>query len=66
MRIENRPLSELKVGDAAEIVRLVTADDLYVFASASGNHNPMHLPKQDHDGDGTPTIRWRRACSWPR
>jgi len=54
MRIENRPLSELKVGDTAEMVRLVTADDLYVFASASGNHNPMHLPKQDHDGDGTP------------
>jgi phosphotransacetylase/acyl dehydratase len=54
MRIENRPLSELKVGDAAEMVRLVTADDLYVFASASGNHNPMHLPKQDHDGDGIP------------
>ena len=53
MRIENRPLSELEVGDAAEMVRLVTADDLYVFAAASGNHNPMHLPKQDHDGDGT-------------
>ena len=53
MRIENRPLSELKVGDAAEIIRLITADDLYVFASASGNHNPMHLPKHDHDGDGT-------------
>jgi phosphate butyryltransferase len=54
MRIENRPLSELKVGDTAEIARLVTADDLYVFATASGNHNPMHLPNQDHDGDGTP------------
>jgi phosphate butyryltransferase len=52
VKVENRPLSELRVGDTAEIVRLVTADDLYVFASASGNHNPMHLPKMDHDGDG--------------
>lgn len=36
MRIENRPLSELRDGNAAEMVCLVTADDLYVFASAWG------------------------------
>jgi phosphate butyryltransferase len=54
MKIENRPLGELRVGDRAETTRLVTGDDLYVFASASGNHNPMHLPNQDHDGDGRP------------
>ena len=54
MRIENRPLRELALGDTAELVRLVTIDDLYVFASASGNHNPMHLPKEDGDGDGHP------------
>ncbi len=53
MKVENRPLSDLRIGDAAEMVRLVTADDLYVFASASGNYNPMHLPRMDHDGDGT-------------
>lgn len=54
MKIENRPLSELKVGDRAEITRVVTADDLYVFANVSGNHNPMHLPKEDGDADGRP------------
>jgi phosphate butyryltransferase len=54
MKIENRPLSELRVGDTAEIKRLITTDDLYVFATASGNHNPMHLPNEDGDGDGHP------------
>jgi acyl dehydratase len=32
--------------------RLCTADDLFVFANSSGNHNPLHLPHHDGDGDG--------------
>jgi phosphotransacetylase/acyl dehydratase len=52
MRLENKTLDELNVGDTAELRRLVTADDLYVFAVASGNFNPMHLPEIDGDGDG--------------
>lgn len=54
MRLVNRTYDELTVGEHAEITRLVTADDLYVFAAASGNYNPMHLPDQDVDGDGAP------------
>jgi len=54
MKIENHPLASLSVGDSAELTRLVTEDDLYVFATASGNHNPMHLPREDGDGDGQP------------
>ncbi len=54
MKLENRPLSEIRVGDSASISRLVTTDDLYVFASASGNHNPMHLTQADEDKDGRP------------
>lgn len=54
MRIENRPFRDLSLGDTAELARLITIDDLYVFATASGNHNPMHLPKEDGDGDGHP------------
>ena len=50
----NRPYDELEIGETAELKRLCTADDLYVFAHASGNHNPMHLPEYDGDGDGTP------------
>lgn len=49
-----KPYASLSVGMSAEVTRLVRADDLYVFAHASGNLNPMHLPKEDGDGDGRP------------
>jgi phosphate butyryltransferase len=52
MRLVNRTYDELQPGEAAELRRLVTADDLYVFAAASGNYNPMHLTDSDLDGDG--------------
>ncbi|MBK1634617.1 bifunctional enoyl-CoA hydratase/phosphate acetyltransferase [Rhodovulum adriaticum] len=53
MRIEeNRTFEEIAPGDTAEIVRVCTEDDFYVFATASGNHNPMHLARHDGDGDG--------------
>lgn len=52
MIIENQVLDRLKAGDTAEMKRLCTADDLLVFAVATGNHNPMHLPDTDLDGDG--------------
>lgn len=45
---ENRLYDELKPGDSASIKRVCTANDLYVFAHASGNLNPLHLPDQDH------------------
>lgn len=54
MKLENRLLGEMKVGDSAELRRLIAQDDLYVFAVASGNFNPMHLPELDGDGDGAP------------
>ncbi|WP_028604132.1 bifunctional enoyl-CoA hydratase/phosphate acetyltransferase [Ottowia thiooxydans] len=54
MRLVNRIFDELQIGDRADLQRLVTQDDLYVFAAASGNYNPMHLPSIDTDGDGHP------------
>lgn len=54
MHIENRTFDELKVGDSAELRRLVTADDLLAYANVSGNHNPLHLYDHDGDGDGRP------------
>jgi phosphate butyryltransferase len=53
MHLVNRTYDELQVGDVAELRRLITADDLYVFAVASGNSNPMHLQDSDLDGNGT-------------
>lgn len=52
--MQNIPYDELVIGMEAEVSRLCRADDLYVFANASGNLNPMHLPKADGDGDGEP------------
>ncbi|MCU0901611.1 MAG: bifunctional enoyl-CoA hydratase/phosphate acetyltransferase [Cypionkella sp.] len=54
MRLVNRTFDDLQPGDSAALQRLVTPDDLYVFAASSGNYNPMNLPNGDLDGDGTP------------
>ncbi len=54
MLIENHPFDTIKIGDNAELTRLCTEDALLIFAAATGNHNPMHLPDQDVDGDGRP------------
>ncbi|MEO0717261.1 MAG: bifunctional enoyl-CoA hydratase/phosphate acetyltransferase [Pseudomonadota bacterium] len=51
---ENKTWDELEIGDEAVIERPCTPDDFYVFAHASGNLNPMHLPEEDGDGDGAP------------
>lgn len=44
MMRENKTYDEIKVGDEATLKRVLTADDLFVFAHASGNFNPAHLP----------------------
>lgn len=49
---ENRTYDDIAIGDHAEISRVVGANDLYIFAHASGNLNPMHIPDIDRDGDG--------------
>jgi phosphate butyryltransferase len=45
---------EIEVGQEASIERVLTTNDLIVFAHASGNLNPIHLPELDGDGDGLP------------
>jgi phosphate butyryltransferase len=48
----NRLFSELAVGDSEAITRVVTPDDMYVFARVSGNLNPANLPASaGHDSD---------------
>lgn len=54
MIIENRPYDQLEIGDQAELRRFCSEQNLLVFAVATGNHNPMHLPDADFDGDGQP------------
>lgn len=52
--MQNTPFDQIEIGMEAEQTRTLKADDLYVFANSSGNLNPMHLPKEDGDGDGHP------------
>jgi len=41
--IENRTLAELTVGEAAEVVRVLSQHDIDLFAVMSGDVNPQHL-----------------------
>ncbi|WP_306120422.1 MULTISPECIES: bifunctional enoyl-CoA hydratase/phosphate acetyltransferase [unclassified Roseitalea] len=50
----NTPYDALETGMQASARRLCRAEDFLVYASSSGNHNPVHLPRADHDGDGAP------------
>jgi len=40
--LENRPWSELKVGDMASVTRLCTESDIELFGVVSGDVNPSH------------------------
>lgn len=48
----NRTYEQISVGDTAEITRTCSSNDLLIYAHASGNHNPLHLPDTDWTGDG--------------
>lgn len=54
MHLENRTYDQIAVGDSAEMRRLITPDDLYVFAASSGNFNPLHLPRAEGTAPGGP------------
>lgn len=60
--MRNKPYSELEVGMSAEAHRLCVADDLYVFAHASGNFNPLNLPSETTDKD--PNLEPAAPAMW--
>lgn len=41
--IENRTFDEIAIGDTAQIIRVVTHDDIELFANVSGDVNPAHM-----------------------
>lgn len=49
--IKNRTWNELKIGDSAKIERRITSRDLFLFAHASGNLNPVNIPQMDEQGE---------------
>jgi phosphate acetyltransferase len=50
-RIENRTFDEIKLGDAASLVRTLTEKDIEVFAIMSGDVNPAHVDAQFAQSD---------------
>ena len=46
----NKTYDEIAVGDGATITRVLSANDLLIFAHASGNFNPIHIPDSDDSG----------------
>lgn len=49
--IENRPFDEIAVGDSAELVRTLSAQDIDAFAVVSGDVNPAHVDVEFAEGD---------------
>ncbi|KAA5606546.1 bifunctional enoyl-CoA hydratase/phosphate acetyltransferase [Roseospira marina] len=47
----NRTYDEIAIGDEATVRRVCTGRDMIVFAHASGNYNPLHLPHANRDGE---------------
>ena len=41
--IENRTFDEIRIGDAASLVRTLKLEDIHLFAAMSGDINPTHL-----------------------
>lgn len=62
MTISNRLFDEIAVGDTASARRVCTDNDLFIFANASGNLNPLSLP--DRDGDGDPSTPPLAPSMW--
>lgn len=50
--VKNRTWSELNIGDSANIERRITPRDLFLFAHASGNLNPLNIPQIDEQHEG--------------
>ena len=58
---ENRLYNELNIGDAASIKRICTANDLYIFAHASGNLTRCICPMRR---TVSRRKRLRPPCGW--
>lgn len=56
-QLTNIPYDHLEVGMEARIKRVCSTDDMYVFAHASGNFNPLNLPS-DNKADSVAPSMW--------
>ncbi len=49
--ITNKTYEEIRIGDDASLTRVCTEEDLFIFAHASGNLNPLHLPAESGEAE---------------
>ncbi|MFZ4062872.1 MAG: bifunctional enoyl-CoA hydratase/phosphate acetyltransferase [Polynucleobacter sp.] len=54
--LKNRTWDELKLGDTASIEKRVTSRDLFLFAHASGNLNPLNIPHLDVQNESSTSV----------
>jgi phosphate butyryltransferase len=47
----NRTYDEIEIGEEAMVSRPCTARDMVIFAHASGNYNPVHLPQANDESE---------------
>ncbi|WP_121067918.1 bifunctional enoyl-CoA hydratase/phosphate acetyltransferase [Chachezhania antarctica] len=57
-KISSLCYDDLAVGMTAQETRICRADDLFVFANASGNFNPMNLPGDDGRAEAAAPSMW--------
>lgn len=58
-----RTWDDIKEGESASITRVCTANDLIVFAHASGNLNPVHLPGESEQETGRAPVAPGMWCA---
>jgi len=50
--IENRTVDEIKIGDKADLDRVLTRQDIVLFATASADVNPVDVDSDDEEASG--------------
>ncbi len=65
-RRSNRLFAEIAMGDTATSRRVCTEHSLYLFAQASRNINPLHIPDREAriDADGDPLTGASASALW--
>lgn len=51
-RIKNRTWNQLSLGNSGCVERRITSRDMFLFAHASGNINPLNIPQMDEIVEG--------------
>lgn len=46
MKAKDKKFEDIKIGNSASFVRIITEDDLVKFSEISGDYNPLHLNKK--------------------